>query len=617
MAEEKSKPRSNGERDHQDNLQPPDAAGMSRRGFLGAAAAGAATATAVGAGLVTGPEVAAHPNWDDWRENSRDKSCPRFGHRDDRILLKGGVVLSLDPAVGNFEKADVLIEGKTIKAVAPNIHASAQVIDCTGMIVMPGFINTHHHQYYAPQRAIISDGNILPTDAWPQEAYQTVPGAIWTTGRVTYNGSVIWDLGRSPYDPEDCYIAELVASINQINQGVTTGVDTSQSSHTPQHTDAMIEGIIASGRRTLYAYSSGRSDQPGYEYPGALGDMTKGLGRLKSTYFSSNDQLATVALNTSFNVANYQLARSLGVPLVQHEFAGAAGVASGLLGPDNEYIHNTSGMTPEFWQVIADTGGHVSCAPTIEMQMGHGIPTMQDCLDHGILPSLSSDVESNMTPNMFTIMRSAFTCQRMNIHTRNRNGEANVPPLLTCYQVIQMATIAGAKCAHVENKVGTLTPGKEADIIVLDGRASNTAGYNNVPGAIVTLMDTSNVVHVLIAGNIRKWNGKLVGVESGQIGQRRRAVAGQDLRPHQIEADTRRWTQFSTGLQSNTFRLVLRLRTLSGEHVNPAAPSEFLPRWPGRGSLVSSTIVAGEQRRRDADATADHGAERAHCQHQS
>ena len=476
----------------------PEAVGQSRREFITAGAVGlAAAATGV-------PIAAAAPGTKEIVRNLEP----------DRKLLKGGVVLSLDPGVGDFARADVLIEGKKIVAVGPNLRGG-QVIDAAGMIVMPGFINTHHHQYYVQQRAIIADGNL--SGAWPQESYNSIAGNIWTTGRIGTAASPIWDLGRSPYDPEDCYIAELVASVNQISQGVTTGIDTSQSSHTPQHTDALIQGLMDSGRRTLYAYSPGRSDQPGYEHPGTLGDMTKGLGRLVSTYFSSRDQLVTVALNTGFNVANYQLARSLAVPLVQHQGPNAAAAASGLLGPDNEYIHGTSNMTHELWQVVADTGGHISIAPTIEMQMGHGIPPMQAALDHGLLPSLSSDVETNMTPDMFTLMRSAFTLQRMDIHTRARNGETNLPQLLTCYQVLQMATVAGAACAHVEDKVGTLTPGKEADIIMLDGRAMNAAGFNNAPGAVVTLMDPSNVVNVLIAGKIVKWKGKLVGVNEDKL----------------------------------------------------------------------------------------------------
>ena len=381
---------------------------------------------------------------DDWRDdrwNDRNdrRDCPRGGGRKDRVLLKGGIVMSMDSTVGNYTKADVLIEGKKIIAIQPSIRASnVQTVDCTGLIVMPGFINTHHHQYYTAQRAIIADGNILPGDDWPQEAYNTVAGQIWTTGRLTDNGTVIWDLGTPPYQPDDLYIAELVASLSQLDQGVTTGIDTSQCSHTPAHADAMIEGLIKSGRRTLYDFSPGRADQPGYEYPGAIGNTTSGIGRLAKQYFSSKDQLVTLGLDSG-NAAHWPIARHFDVPMVFHGGGPGWSKIPDLAGPDQTTIHGTS-LTDAQWAVLADKGVNLSIAPTIEMQMGHGIPPIQRALDLGILPSLSSDVETNMTPEMFTIMRSAFTLQRMNIHTRNRTGEANVPPLLTCYQVIQMAT---------------------------------------------------------------------------------------------------------------------------------------------------------------------------------
>ena len=133
-----------------------------------------------------------------------------------RILLRGGVVLSLDPKVGDFEKADVLIDGKKIAEIAPTVSAAdAEVVDCSGTIVMPGFITTHHHQYETLQRSVIPDG--LLAGAWPQESYGSVVQNIWTAGRITdpaNPAAIVWDLGRVPYDPEDCYISELVACLS-------------------------------------------------------------------------------------------------------------------------------------------------------------------------------------------------------------------------------------------------------------------------------------------------------------------------------------------------------------------------------------------------------------------
>jgi len=214
-----------------------------------------------------------------------------------RILLRGGVVLTLDAKVGDFENADVLIDGKTIAQIGPNLApGDAEVIDCTGTIVMPGFVTTHHHQYETIQRSIIADG--LLAGAWPQETYGSVVQNIWTAGRVTdpVNAStVLWDLGRVPYDPEDCYISQLVACLSEISQGITTGTDTSQSNHTPEHTDAMIKGLMDSGRRMVFAYSGGinRSDQGApFEFPGAMNDSTKGIGRLAKTKISRGTPLA-------------------------------------------------------------------------------------------------------------------------------------------------------------------------------------------------------------------------------------------------------------------------------------------------------------------------------------
>ncbi len=180
-----------------------------------------------------------------------------------RILLKGGVVLSLDARVGDFEKADVLIDGKLIAAVGPNLSASdALVVDCSGAVVMPGFITTHHHQYETLQRSVIPDG--LLAGAWPMETYGSVVQNIWTAGRIPdprNPNAFIWDLGRVPYDPEDLYISELVACLSEISEGITTGTDTSQANHTPEHTDAMIKGLMDSGRRMVFDYSAGTNQE--------------------------------------------------------------------------------------------------------------------------------------------------------------------------------------------------------------------------------------------------------------------------------------------------------------------------------------------------------------------
>ena len=468
---------------HETCCEPPK---PSRRGVL---TAGAALGGGAVAGLLAGEAAAAATS----ATLERLKRAERDPAR--RVLLKGGIVLSLDPQIGDFARGDVLIEGKKILAVGPNLIATALVVDAGGMIVMPGFVDTHHHQYETILRGILADGVLgTPND-----------------GKKTYQG-VIQGVFTPVYQPEDAYISELVASLNQLNAGVTTTVDTSQVSHTPAHSDACIAGLKESGRRAVYTYSPGLG--PASQYP-------KDLLRLQAQYFSSADQLLTLELNAAPNADNWALARQAGVPIICHIVGDRSGNfaaigKAGLMGPDNEYIHCTQ-LDETHWKMISDTGGKVSIAPAIEMQMRHGMPPLQTALDHGIQPSLSVDVECNMTADMFSIMRAAFTLQRALANERSLASEQNLPPLLTCRQVIEMATIGGARAAHLDSKIGTLSPGKEADIIMLAADRINVFPLNNVPGAVVTLMDTSNVETVFVAGKIVKWQGRLVGVDLARL----------------------------------------------------------------------------------------------------
>ncbi len=530
---------------------PPDR--TSRRDFIRAGAAGLAATTIASVGCGTPSDTTSPGQLGGLRSATPADLQGLVGDgRRRRILLRGGVVLSLDPKVGDFEKADVLIDGNRIAEIAPTVSASdAEIVDCSGTIVMPGFITTHHHQYETLQRSMIPDG--LLAGAWPQESYGSVVQNIWTAGRITdpaNPNTVVWDLGRAPYDPEDCYISELVACLSEISEGITTGTDTSQSSHTPEHTDAMIKGLMDSGRRTVYAYTGGinrTGEGIPYEFPGAMNDTTKGIGRIAKTYFSSKDQLVTLGFGggpgpaaPGADYTGWQLARAFGASIHNHNVGGssvvinaASDARNGNDWSDVTFIHCTRWQDEPLaqisygshgypkenrsraWEIWRDRGAHVSIATLIEMQMRHGMPPFQQALDYGILPSLSPDVDTNMTTDPFSLMRGSFCLQRAlanDLAFRESNpGNLPVPQVVTSRQVIEMATIAGAASNRLLDKVGTLTPGKEADIIVLDARSINTWPMNNVPGTIVTMMNPRHVRDVLIAGKVVYWKGKLVG----------------------------------------------------------------------------------------------------------
>lgn len=403
-----------------------------------------------------------------------------------QVLLKGGTVLSLDPRVGDFDTADVLIDGATIAAVGPNLSAGgAQVVDASHAIVMPGLIDTHRHMWEGSLRNILPNGLL-------SDYTRDITGAA-----------------RAIFRPEDVHAGDLVSALGAINAGVTTVLDWSHIGNSPEHTDAAIAGLKESGIRSVYAFGGGSSG-PRNQFP-------QDIRRLRRQYFSSANQLLTLAMATTTDAASWAVAREVGAPITLHvNGAGSLVPMAQAMRPDCTYIH-CNNLTEEEWRLIASTGGHVSIAGPIEMEMGHGVPPFQQALAHGIRPSLSVDVETEMPGELFTQMRTAMTLQRMQVLARERAGEKNLPALLTVREVVEFATIEGARTNALDKAVGTLTPGKQADIILLRHDRINVLPLNNAYSAVVQGMDTSNVDTVFIAGKLMKSGGQLVGVDVARI----------------------------------------------------------------------------------------------------
>ena len=233
-----------------------------------------------------------------------------------RILLKGGVVLTLDRGIGDFAQADVLIEDGKIREVRPSVAISnddAAVIDATNRIVVPGFIDTHHHFYQGLLRSILTNGLLNPD--YSRDIGNTLTPA---------------------YAPADAYAGVLVTALGMIDMGTTTAVDTSQVSHTPEHSDACIRALQESGMRAVYAYWRGSG--PDMRYP-------QDIVRLQRTYFSSQDQLLTLALGAVLDTNVFTYAREVGVRCVSHGVSNNTERTllelgrAGLLRSGDEYIH--------------------------------------------------------------------------------------------------------------------------------------------------------------------------------------------------------------------------------------------------------------------------------------
>lgn len=419
------------------------------------------------------------------------------------ILLKGGTVLSVDPEIGDLPVGDVLIEDDRIAAVAPSIDADAEVVDCTGTIVVPGFVDTHRH-------------------TWETAIRNCAPNATLDDYFVE-----VLDTFAPLYRAQDVYASNLAGSLECLNAGITTLVDWSHINNTPEHPDAGIQGLKESGIRAQYAYGSANTSLADYWFFSPIEIPGDDVRRIRETYFSSDDGLLTMGLATrgpgftqdQVVQSEWQLARDLGIPLTVHvgmgRLAGRYAMVEqldrlGLLGPDITFIHCCYFSDHE-WKRVADTGGTISIAPQVEVQMGHGWPPVNKSYQFGLRPSLSIDVVTTVPGDMFTQMRAAFGAERARVNEVCWNLDVDVPEtMLTARHMLEMATIHGAHVAGLEDRVGSLTPGKKADVVVIDATAINVAPIHDPVAAVTLSADVSNVQHVLVDGEFRKRDFRLL-----------------------------------------------------------------------------------------------------------
>jgi 5-methylthioadenosine/S-adenosylhomocysteine deaminase len=506
----------------------PQLPSTSRRNFLKGTAA---TGLAAGAMGLFGSSAEAHGH--------NVNPPPNTGRPGRRYVIRNGYVMTMEPGTpganssfGEFIEGDVFVEGKTIQAIGRNLRVgNAAEIDARGKVVMPGFIDTHHHQAWTAIRSAIPDSILIDDGTGTASAEQNyfahvLAGPTGTTGFARH------------FRPEDVYISELFGGLSQLDAGVTTVLDISQIHHSPQHSDAALQALRDTGRRAMLGYFESAGNVAGNQYPQ---DATRLAGILSSDALVGFIMGGEVYLGEPTYSAAWTLGRQLHVQIAAHILspfgirpilddlaAGTGGVNNDIgIGPDNLFIHMT-GMSDAGWNGVKNKGAQVSIAFPIEMNMRHGMPPIVKMQQLGLEPSLSTDVETNMTADFFTQMRSAMTMQRLVVNQAVLNtGDfvtstwppfpAGQPPLLNARDVLRFATINGAKHLRLDKKTGSLKVGKEADIIILDGTHLNVFPMNNVPGAVVTMMERANVETVIVAGKIRKWNGSLLDVDVDQL----------------------------------------------------------------------------------------------------
>jgi 5-methylthioadenosine/S-adenosylhomocysteine deaminase len=451
---------------------------ITRRGAL---KAGATLAAGVAAGL---SDAGAAENLRRFERQSAVDSR-------DRILLKGGTIISMDAKVGDLVQGDVLIEGKKIAAVAPTLSAAdAQVIDAHDTIIVPGFVDCHRHSWEAPLRRINPNS---PTIA-------------------DYSNATHLSFAKA-YRPQDHYSSHYLTAVGCIDAGITCVIDNSHNSRSADHSDAAVEALIDSGVRAVHASGPPTAGDWAHQWP-------QDLERLQKKYFSSTDQLVTLRMFSGVSRENWALARKLGLRITT-EFQGAQAAAlldplaqDKLVGPDNTFNH--CGALPEkTWKIFVDTGANINVCPRSDAQygLGEGLCGLQSAWDHGIKPGFSVDNETSYSTDMFMEMRVAFYLQRAVAQNRRFSGDQNPPKPLMVRDVLYCATMGGARCAGLDDKIGSLAPGKEADLLVIRADDINLYPSNNAVGTVVQAAERSNIDTVIIGGRVRKYRGQVVGLD--------------------------------------------------------------------------------------------------------
>lgn len=423
-----------------------------------------------------------------------------------RTLVQGGAVLSMDPAVGDFRAADVLIEDGAIAAVGSSLAVDdAEVLDATGMVVMPGLVDPHRHYWYTAVRSLVFS-----------MGWEEMVDIGWVKLGVTITA-------------DDLYSATRGGIADAINSGVTSSIDYMHAANSREHVDAAVRAHLESPLRAVFAHGPSitkkvaelRGQAPSYE------DWSY-AARLQEEIFRSDDRRdLALALSgpdtasTEENAYDIDAARKMGVPVTLHngsrEGLLTGGIRrlhdAGLLGPDLQFVHCVASFADEF-AMLADAGSTASWSPQAEIAAGLGVPPTRRAMENGVAPAFGCDSIVASSGSLFDEARAGLFAERL---TRAKERYAEYRPTeraadlgITARQALEAVTINAAKSIWLGDKVGSLTPGKRADIVMLRATDLNLAPLNDIVETVVASAHTGNVDTVLIDGEAVKRGGRLL-----------------------------------------------------------------------------------------------------------
>ncbi|RXZ38064.1 amidohydrolase [Oxalobacteraceae bacterium CAVE-383] len=426
-----------------------------------------------------------------------------MSHTARKILFKGGTIITMDAAIPNLEIGDVLVEDDRIAAVGPYIESEgAEVIDATDNIVLPGLIDAHHHAWLGVMRRLIPDVDDL----------------------FAYIDVVAEKLGAH-YRPLDMYLSTKLTAVASLDAGITTIIDACHSSRSPEHTDAALDALNFSGIRALHMVGAAMDKKASSAH------LPQDLRRLALDW-NRDGSLVQVGMFGQFRLDWWKAARRLNMRILT-EFIGDLAklgpefAEPGVLGSDNIFNHCTR-LPEATWKLFAEAGVNVTVNPRSDALFGFDDENFayQQAIDHGLTPALGIDLDTAFGSDMFGEMHALFGHQRAAMRYRRFRGESDAPAPISVEAVLQAATVNGARAAGLEKSIGTLTPGKQADIIMVRTNGAAVFPVTSAIGAVVQAVERSDVDAVMVAGQFRKRAGKLIGVDLGKL--QRETTASRD-----------------------------------------------------------------------------------------
>ena len=428
-----------------------------------------------------------------------------------QTLIQNATLLTMDPKLGELEHADLIYEGESIVQIGHNLDTkkASKVIDATGKILIPGLVNAHMHTWQTALRGVTSNWTIL-------EYFANMHAGLATN-----------------FQPDDVYIATLMGALNQINCGTTTLGDWCHNNPTPAHTDRAIDALMAANIRAIFFHGSPKPDpKPGQKHFSEIPHPRAEVERLLKTRFK-NPSLVSLGLAilgphySTYEVAvhDFELAREFKLIASMH-CAGAAAktpdgwerlVKAGLMG-NNNIVHGNN-LTDAQLKMMIDLGVTFSLTPETEMTQGHGMAITGRLLQLGAAPSLGVELESSISGDMFSVARFALGTQRALDNARSKDTQQKLPDTSTiyCKQALEWITIKGAQALNLDDKIGSLTVGKQADMVLINADDLNMSPVHDPISSVVMQTSLANIDTVIIAGQTRKEHGRLIYPNLGEL----------------------------------------------------------------------------------------------------